>query len=173
MTIALRTRPFRLLGYRFVRGIFNERTLDESADLYLAVIPTKPVATGHEVESRQVVELSMLIGITRDDVTNIAESKIEETLFGPNTVLATKCVAGYVAKEVVYDRDLSKFDEMLQHAVEQLYQVVRSKAIIIAGDSGFDATDIPVEVDVESLFKHVRSDEAPRSAKAVKKGRSP
>jgi hypothetical protein len=57
MTIALRTRPFRLLGYRFVRGIFNERTLDESADLYLAVIPTKPVATGHEVESRQVVEL--------------------------------------------------------------------------------------------------------------------
>jgi hypothetical protein len=132
-------------------------------------VPRKPVATEHKVESRTVVELQMIIGIVNDGPVNAADPNIEDTLFGSHAVLAAKCVAGYVAKEKEANRSLSKFDEMLQHAVEQLYQVVRAKAISIAADSGFDASDIPVEIDVDNLFRYIGEDEPPRPSKALRK----
>jgi hypothetical protein len=169
MASPLRSRPFKLLGYRFVRGVFDERPVDEGSELYLVVVPHKPVDTGQAVESRTVVELQMIIGIVKDGPVNATDPNIEDTLFGSHAVLAAKCVAGYVAKEKKANRDLSKFDDMLQHAVEQLYQVVRAKAISIAADSGFDASDIPVEIDVDNLFRYIGEDEPPRPSKAVRK----
>jgi hypothetical protein len=143
-----------------MRGAYDERPAEDGDDLVLVVSPSSPKVTEHEVGSRRVIELPLTIAILKDGNVDASEGPDISRLFGPNTVLAAKCVAGYVAKEPADDGNLVKFEEMLQHACEQLYQVVRSKAISIAADAGFDASDIPAEVESEKLFAKKGQDPA-------------
>lgn len=153
MTLSIRNRPFSLLGYRFVRGLFDERPTDREGQLYLVILPVQPTFTTHSTKDRRVVEISMTLTIVRSDKDDPEELQVEDAAFGPGAVLSVKYEAGYIAKLNKHDGDLQVFEEMVQHAFEQLYQVVRAKAMSIAVDSGFDASHIPIEVDAVNIFK--------------------
>jgi len=91
-------------------------------------------------------------------------------LFNENTVLAVHTVAGYTSVSDEDDGNVAVFNVMLPFALEQLYQVVRSKAIELSFESGFDASHIPNEIDAQ-VFSNQAKPKAPKSGVAPKNKR--
>jgi hypothetical protein len=150
-------RPFKLLGHKIARLIYDERVLYEADSddlaLDLVIVPGKaPVVSTHVVEEQKVLELSMTIAIVKKGAIDRSEIGDGETCFGKDSVIAVKMHAGYIARNKSDEEKLEKFQDMMVAACEQLYQATRAQVVSLAANSAFDASDIPTEFDTIASF---------------------
>lgn len=146
-----RVRPFKLLGYKLARAVFDERALVESADetaLDLVIVPGKEiVVSNHTAEERKVLELSMIIAAVRKGAIQRSDIGDGEACFGKDGVIAVQMHAGYISRDKDDEENIQAFQGMMLPAIEQLYQATRAQIVSLSVNTSFDASDIPAEFD--------------------------
>jgi hypothetical protein len=168
MDDGMKLRPFTLLGHRVIRSIFNESAAADGSTLELIITPSAPVIAGTHKE-QQVIELEITIVIARTGTVDPADVRTHDMFDLVNTVLGVTVEAGYVARDEAHDGDLFEFAKMVPIATEQLFAAARRAAIMLAMDSGFDASNIPTELFQSRFAEHGLVDDSPAASKTAKK----